>query len=121
MDHPQTTLAKLLDISSERKLFSSLLRGAAAEWYEEFNVGNQLSTWIHVRTAFITRFSDDRDKNRHRITAENCVTGKEELVKNFYHRVKQTVDKGWPIYAAAKQNERDAQQNLTTNKSVLSS
>ena len=90
----------------KKALFSSLLRGPAAEWYEGFNVGNPLPTWIQVRTAFITRFSDDRDKYRHRITAENCVRGKEELVKNFYHRVKQAVDKGWPIDAAANQNER---------------
>ena len=55
-------------------------------------------------TAFITRFSDDRDKYRHRITAENCVRGKEELVKSFYHRVKQ--------------NERDAQKNLRNQKKI---
>ena len=102
----------------KKALFSSLLRGPAAEWYEGFNVGNPLPTWIQVRTAFITRFSDDRDKYRHRITAENCVRGKEELVKNFYHRVKQAVDKGWPIDAAANQNERDAQQNLRNQKYI---
>ena len=99
-------------------LFSSLLSGTAAEWYEGFNTGNPLPTWIQVRTAFITRFSDNRDKYRHRITAENCVRGKEELVKNFYHRVKQAVDKGWPIDAAANQNERDAQQNLRNQKYI---
>ena len=99
-------------------LFSSLLRGPAAEWYEGFNVGNPLPTWIQVRTAFITRFSDDRDKYRHRITAENCVRGKEELIKNFYHRVKQAVDKGWPIDAGANQDERDAQQNLRNQKYI---
>ena len=102
----------------KKALFSSLLRGPAAEWYEGFNVCNPLPTWIHFRTAFITRFSDDRDKYRHRITAENCVRGKEELVKNFYHRVKQAVDKGWPIDAAANQNERDAQQNLRNQKYI---
>ena len=32
LDHTQTMLAKLLDISSERKHFS-LLHGPAAEWY----------------------------------------------------------------------------------------
>ena len=102
----------------KKALFSSLLRGAAAEWYEGFNVGNPLPTWIQVKTAFITRFSDDRDKYSHRITAENCVRGKEELVKNFYHRVKQAVDKEWPIDAAANQNERDAQQNLRNQKYI---
>ena len=100
----------------KKALFSSLLPGPAAEWYEAFNPGNPLSTWIQVRTAFITRFSDDRDKYRHRITAENCVRGKEELVKNFYHRVKQAVDKGFPIDSAANQNEGDAHQNLRNQK-----
>ena len=102
----------------KKALFSSLLRGPAAEWYEGFNVGNPLPTWIQVRTAFITRFSDDRDKYRHSITAENYVRGKVELVKNFYHRVKQAVDKGWPIDAAANQNERDAQQNSRNQKYI---
>ena len=58
------------------------------------------------------------DKYRHRITAENCVRGKEELITNFYHRVKQAVYKGWPIDAAANQNERDAQQNLRNQKYI---
>ena len=102
----------------KKALFSSLLRGPAAEWYEGFNVGNPLPTWIQVRTALITRFSDDRDKYRHRITPENCVRGKEELIKNFYHRVKQAVDREWPIDAAANQNERDAQQNLRNQKYI---
>ena len=40
------------------------------------------------------RFSDERDKYRHRITAENCLRGNEELIKNFYHRGKGAVEKG---------------------------
>ena len=118
MDHDAGEAARYL--FRKKALFSSLLRGPAAEWYEGFTVGNPLPTWIQVRTAFITRFSDDRDKYRHRIPAENCVRGKEELVKNFYHRVKQAVDKRWPIDAAANQNERDAQRNLR-NISILTS
>ena len=43
-------------------LFSSLLRGAAAEWYER-NFTNAI-TWENVRTNFITRFSDGRNKFR---------------------------------------------------------
>ena len=40
-------------------LFSSLLRGPAAEWYES-NITNA-TTWEDVRTNFITRFSDGMD------------------------------------------------------------
>ena len=30
----------------KKTLFSSLLRGPTAEWYERFNTGNPLPTWI---------------------------------------------------------------------------
>ena len=40
----------------KKALFSSLLRGPAAEWYES-NITNA-TTWENVRTNFITRFSD---------------------------------------------------------------
>ena len=65
----------------KKALLSSLLRGPAAEWYADSI--NDAATWDQIRTAFIDRFSDDRDKYRHRITAENCVRGDEELIKNF--------------------------------------
>ena len=54
-------------------LLSSLLRGPAAEWYA--GSINDAATWHQIRTALIYRFSVDRDKYRHRITAENCVRG----------------------------------------------
>ena len=34
----------------KKALFSSLLRGPAAEWYEGFKVGNPLPTWILVNS-----------------------------------------------------------------------
>ena len=64
-----------------------------------------------IRTAFIDRFSDDRDKYRHRISAENCVRGNEELIKNFSHRDKSAVDKGWPLDPNGTQAKRDDQLN----------
>ena len=70
----------------KKAIFSSLLRGPAAEWYADSI--NDAETWDQIRTAFIDRFSDDRDKYRHRITAKNCVRGKEELIKNFYQSQK---------------------------------
>ena len=62
-----------------------------------------------MRTA--VRFLDDRDKYRHRVTAENWVRGNEELIKNFYHRVKSAVDKGWPLDPNGTNAGRDNQQN----------
>ena len=37
--------------------------------------------------------------------------GNEELIKNFYHRVKSAVDKGWPLDPNGTKAERDNQQN----------
>ena len=49
--------AELANYTFRKKaLFSSLLRGPAAEWYES-NITNA-TTWDIVRTNFITRFSD---------------------------------------------------------------
>ena len=78
----------------KKALFSSLLRGPAAEWYTD-NIGDG-HDWQHIRTHFLTRFSDNRDKYRYRITAENSVRGNEEIIKNYFHRVKRAVDRGWP-------------------------
>ena len=49
----------------KKALFSSLLRGPAAEWYEN-NITNA-TTWENVRTTFITRFSDGRHNFRYRM------------------------------------------------------
>ena len=51
----------------KKAVFSSLLRGTAAEWYADSI--NDAASWDQIKTAFIDRFSDDRDKYRHRITA----------------------------------------------------
>ena len=93
-------------------MFSSLLRGPAAEWYEK-NITNA-TTWQNVRTNFITRFSDGRNKFRYRMEVEHCIRGDGEEIRNFLHRTKQTVDKGWPddlngIEAANYAAERTAQ------------
>ena len=71
-------------------------------------------TWNEVRTLFITRVSDGRNKFRHRMEVENCIRSDGEEIRNFLHRIKKTVDKGWPddmlAIAVADQNaERTAQ------------
>ena len=52
----------------KKALFSSLLRGPAAEWYEN-NIENA-TTWADTREQFITRFSDGPNKFRHRMEVE---------------------------------------------------
>ena len=99
-------------IFRKKALFSSLLRGPAAEWYES-NITNA-TTWENVRTNFITRFSDGRNKFRYRMEVEHCIRGDGEEIRNFLHRIKRTVDKGWPddvngIEAAQQNAERAAQ------------
>ena len=96
----------------KKALFSSLLRGPAAEWYES-NITNA-TTWDDVRTNFVTRFSDGRNKFRFRLEVEHCIRGDREEVRNFLHRIKRTADKGWPddlngIEAAQHNAERNPQ------------
>ena len=78
----------------KKALFSSLLRGPAAEWDED-NIENA-TTWAATKEQFITRFSDGRNKFRHRMEVEHCVRGDGEEFRNFLHLIKKIVDKGWP-------------------------
>ena len=56
-----------------KALFSSLLRGPAAEWFEN-NIYNA-TTLENVRTNFITRFSDGPNKFRYRMEGGHCIRG----------------------------------------------
>ena len=76
----------------KKALFSSLLRGPAAEWYED-NIENA-TTWADTREQFITRFSDVRNNFRHRMEVEHCVRGDGEEIRNFSHQINEIVDKG---------------------------
>ena len=67
-----------------------------------------------TREQFITRFSDGRNKFRHRMEVEHCVRGDGEEIRNFLYRIKKIVDKGWPddmegIVEADRAAERQAQ------------
>ena len=96
----------------KKALFSSLLRGPATEWYES-NITNA-TTWENVRTNFINRFSDGRNKFRYRVEVEHCIRGDGKEIRNFLHSIKRTVDRGWPddmngIEFAQQNAERAAQ------------
>ena len=97
----------------KKALFSFLLQGPAAEWYEN-NIENT-PTWAATREQFITRFSDGRNKFRHRMEVEHCVRGDGEEIRNFLRRIKKIVDKRWPddmegIAEADRASERQAQE-----------
>ena len=76
----------------KKALFSSLLRGPGAEWYE-INIENA-TTWATTREQFITRFSDGRNKFRQRMEVEHSLRGDGEKIRNFLHRIKKIVNKG---------------------------
>ena len=74
----------------KKALCSSLLRRPAAEWYG--STIQDAMTWNEVRTLFITRFSDRRNKFGHRMEFEHCIRADGEEIRNFFHRLKKTVD-----------------------------
>ena len=87
-------LEHVIYLFRKKALFSSLPRGPAFEWY-----GSTLQdtrTWDEVRTLLITRFSDGRNKFRQKMEVEHCIRADGEESRNFLHRIKKTVDKGWP-------------------------
>ena len=54
---------------------------------------------------------------------EHCISGDGEEIRNFLHRIKRTVDKGWPddlngIEAAQHNSEREAQGRQRTQRYV---
>ena len=90
----EADLEHVIYLFRKKALFSSLLRGPAAEWYG--STIQDAMTWNEVRTLFTTRFSDERNKFRHRMEVEHCIRADGEKIRNFLHRIKKTVDKGWP-------------------------
>ena len=62
-DSPGDALELAKNTFSKKAPFSSLLRGPAAEWYDN-NITNY-TTWETVRTNFLTRFLDGRNKLRY--------------------------------------------------------
>ena len=98
-------------IFRKKALFSPLLRGPAAEWYE--SSVEPATPWNDIRAGFIARFSDGRNKFCHRMEVEHCIRGDGEEIRNFLHRIKRTVDKGWPddmsgVAGPQQAAERDA-------------
>ena len=77
----------------QRALFGSILRGPSAQWYQ--GLASNLP-WNEIRDQFIDRFTDDKDKYRRRIEAENIKRQPDEFIKKYIHRLSTAVDRGWP-------------------------
>ena len=119
LDRDQLTLQREQAIYSEGKFyFLHYFEDQQQNGMQTQSTTNDAATWDQIRTAFIDRLSDDRDKYRQRITAENIVRGNKELIKNFYHRVKSAIDKGWPLDPNGTQAERDNGQNQRNAKYI---
>ena len=89
--------------SRRKALFASLLRGPAAEWYQ--NVDPNIA-WNEFRNLFINRFTDGQNRYRYRIDAENCKRQPDEQIKAYIHRVTYAVQKGWPNLPAAQRETK---------------
>ena len=78
--------------SRQRSLFGSLLTDTSLEWFND-TVTNA-TTWAQLKDLFLNRFTDGRDQFKHRIDAENAARQDVELIKNYFHRIKSSVDRG---------------------------
>ena len=76
-----------------KALFGSVLRGPAAQWFDSLPAAEP---WDDVRTGFLDRFTDEKDKYRKRIEVENIRRQSDELIKSYVHRLTKAVEKGWP-------------------------
>lgn len=83
----------------QRAFFGSLMRGPAAEWFDGQDAAQ---TWAELEAAFVDRFTNGIDKYKFQIEAENITRQPDEFIKTYIHRIRTTVDKGWPIPAAGQ-------------------
>ena len=116
-DPPDAALragAALADYNFRKQsYFATLLRGPTAEWFETtVTPANPALNWDQIRERFITRFADGRNKFRHRMEVEQIKRRDGEEIKNYLHRIKIAVGKGWPDdLAGIAPNDRDAERN----------
>ena len=69
------------------------MRGPAAQRFKSLNPA---LAWNDIRTQFIARLTDEKDKYRKRIEVENLRRQPEELIGSYIHRLTKTIEKGWP-------------------------
>ena len=86
-----------------KALFGSGLRGPAAQWFDSLPA---VEPWDDVRTGFLDRFTDQKEKYRKRIEVENICRQPDELIKSYVHRLKKNSGKmmATPIHRCSKAN-----------------
>ena len=93
----------------KKTLFSSLLQGHTADWFENIIINN--TNCDIVQTNFITRISDGRDSFRYRM--EHCISCDEEEIRHFIHRIRRTVDERWPNdFNGTKSAQQNAERHV---------
>ena len=98
-------------------LFSSLLRGPAAECYGS-TITDPL-TLNDVRTLFITKFPDGRNNFRHKMEVGHCIRAHGKEIRKFLHRIKKTVDKGRPDDMVERADGEDIPNILHQKKKTV--
>ena len=97
----------------QRSQFGSLLTDTALEW---FNTVDETKVLNDIKDDFLDRFTDGRDKFKHRLEVENASRQEGELKKNYFLRVKNAVDKGWPEDLTNVANTNRAQEAVIQSR-----
>ena len=102
----------------QRSLFGSLLTDTSLEWFND-NVTNA-TTWAQLKDLFLNRFTEGRGQFKHRIDAENTARQDGQLIKIYFHRIKPSVDRGWPesidVTVHADKAAQNAERNIQTRQ-----
>ena len=97
----------------QRSLFGSLLTDTPLEW---FNTVDEAKVLNNIKGEFLDIFTDGRDKFKHRLEVENASRQEGDLIKNYFHRVKHAVDKGWPENLTNVDNANRAQEAVKKSR-----
>ena len=76
-----------------KALSGSLLTETALEWFNNVDPTRNLD---QIKGDSINRFTDRRDQIKYRLEKEGATRQEGELIKNYFHRIKHAVDRGWP-------------------------
>ena len=112
---PTTKENNIQTVYDDRRkaLFGSVLRGPAAEWFDSLEAE---LTWDEIKPQFIARFTDGKMQYRLQIEAKSLRRQPDENIKSYIHRIKTSVDKGWPTPPDADANARTACENQRIGK-----
>ena len=93
---PSEDVADFLSLIERKIEFSLRLRPGAGDAQNEHDARTPAELWDDVRTDFLNRFTDEKDKYRKRIEVETIRRQPDKLIKIYVHRLTKAVEKGWP-------------------------